>query len=84
MSRYLEDLVEACGFIIFALYGIVIIVGLIVVGIAVIIIGLAGIDFEEYWYVGIIMAIGGFFLLPTIGRVCDITIEWKYKVKRWK
>ena len=74
-------MVEVFGFIIFATYGIGIIMGFIVGGILVLLLSYANICCETYWYVGIIMIVSGIFLIPTIAKVCDITMDWKRRVK---
>jgi len=73
---YKKDMVEVFGFIIFATYGITIIAGLIGGGILVLLLSYANLCCETYWYIGILMIIGGIFLIPTIGKVCDITMDW--------
>lgn len=76
---YKQDMVEVFGFILFVSYGIGIIVGLIVGGVLILLFSYGHLCCETYWYIGIPMIIGGIFLIPTIEKVCDITLGWVEK-----
>jgi len=73
---YKKDMVEVFGFMIFASYGLFIVGMVIFGGIIILLLSYFNLCCETYWYIGIPMIIGGIFLIPTIGKVCDITMNW--------